>query len=139
MFSKMMVPVDLEQIEALAKALQVAAKLAQCYDIEVVYVGISGIAASSAAKTPEEHAKDLDLFARQQAQQHGIRARSEALAVVDVAADKDTELLKAAENFQADLVVMASHVPGIADRLHLIGSNAAWLVRHTEISVFVVR
>ena len=139
MFSKMMVPVDLEHIESLAKALQVAADLARCYDIEVLYVGISGMAASSAAKTPEAYAKDLDLFARQQAQQHDISTSAQALATVDVAADKDTQLLKAAEDCQADLIVMASHVPGVADRLHLIGSNAAWMVRHSEVSVFVVR
>jgi len=139
MFSKMMVPVDLEHLAALHKALQVAADLAQRHAIEVVYVGITGIAASSAAKTPEEYAKELALFARQQAELHDISTSAEALACVDVAADKDARLLQAAIDCQADLIVMASHVPDIADRLHLIGSNAAWLVRHSEVSVFVVR
>jgi nucleotide-binding universal stress UspA family protein len=138
-FNKMMVPVDLEHIEALKKSLQVAAELAQRYAIEVVYVGITGIAAGSAAKTPEAYAKDLELFAKQQAELHDISASAEALACVDLAADKDSRLLQAAMDCQADLIVMASHVPGIADRLHLIGSNAAWMVRHSEVSVFVVR
>jgi len=34
---------------------------------------------------------------------------------------------------------MASHVPGIGDKLHFIHSNAANLVKDTDVSVFVVR
>jgi len=105
----------------------------------VVYLGITGIAAGSAAKPPEAYARELDLFANQQAELHDINASAEALACVDVAADKDSRLLQAAMDCHADLIVMASHVPVIADRLHLIASNAAWMLRHSEVSVLVVR
>jgi len=47
------------------------------------------------------------------------------------------EILAAAEKVGADLVVMASHKPGITD--YLLGANAAHVVRHCPRSVLVVR
>ncbi len=47
------------------------------------------------------------------------------------------EVLEAATAFQADLIVISSHHPGLAT--YLIGSNAANIVRHADCSVLVVR
>ncbi|MCB1311907.1 MAG: universal stress protein [Sedimentitalea sp.] len=49
-----------------------------------------------------------------------------------------TEVLKAIENTQCDLVVMAAHAP---DRVRefLVGSNADRVVRRSPVSVLVVR
>lgn len=47
------------------------------------------------------------------------------------------QILAIAETQKADLIVMASHRPGIKD--YLIGPNAAHVVRHAACSVFVVR
>ncbi|MEO8717603.1 MAG: universal stress protein [Burkholderiales bacterium] len=47
------------------------------------------------------------------------------------------EILAAAEKLNADLVVMASHKPGVGD--YLLGANAAHVVRHCPRSVMVVR
>ncbi len=49
----------------------------------------------------------------------------------------DREILDAARNVSADLIVMASHRPELKD--YLIGPNAARVVRHAPISVLVVR
>jgi universal stress protein F len=58
----------------------------------------------------------------------------------DPGAELDERFLEALySTTRADLVVIASHPPGAADALHLIGSHAAWLVRHADVSVFVVR
>jgi len=46
-------------------------------------------------------------------------------------------ILAAAEELGVDLIVMASHRPEMGD--YLIGPNAARVVRHSNISVLVVR
>jgi nucleotide-binding universal stress UspA family protein len=48
-----------------------------------------------------------------------------------------SEILDAAESVKADLIVLASHRPGLQD--YLIGPNASKVVRHAKCSVLVVR
>ncbi len=47
------------------------------------------------------------------------------------------EILRIAEEVGVDLIVMASHRPGLED--YLLGPNAARVVRHAATSVLVVR
>jgi nucleotide-binding universal stress UspA family protein len=47
------------------------------------------------------------------------------------------EILRIAREVEADLIIMASHRPELAD--YLLGSNAANVVRHADCSVLVVR
>ena len=47
------------------------------------------------------------------------------------------EILRVAGEVRADLIVMASHRPELAD--YLLGPNAARVVRHATVSVLVVR
>jgi nucleotide-binding universal stress UspA family protein len=47
------------------------------------------------------------------------------------------QILRVAEEIGADLVVMGSHRPELAD--YLLGPNAARVVRHADCSVMVVR
>ena len=46
-------------------------------------------------------------------------------------------ILQVAEKENADLIILASHKPGLVD--YFIGSNAAKVVRHAKCSVLVVR
>ena len=55
----------------------------------------------------------------------------------DPTIDLDDVLEKASEKLGADLIVMASHVPGFAERI--FASNAGYLASHSHASVFVVR
>lgn len=139
MYRKIMVPVDLEQLDRMEKALHSAAELASNHSAPVCYVAVAGRAPSEVAATPEQFSRAMERFARQQAERYGIETSSLTLSSVDVPAELDHKLLETIHKINADLVVMASHSPGFPDRLHLIGSNAAWLVRHTDASVFVVR
>ena len=47
------------------------------------------------------------------------------------------EILKAVDSTSADIVVMASHRPLLSD--YLLGTNAAYVTRHAECSVMVIR
>ena len=47
------------------------------------------------------------------------------------------EILRYARDTQADLVILAAHRPAMRD--YLLGPNAAYIVRHADCSVWVVR
>jgi nucleotide-binding universal stress UspA family protein len=51
--------------------------------------------------------------------------------------EMDQEILGFADRIAADLILLESHKPGVAD--YLLGSNAARVVRHAACSVFLLR
>jgi nucleotide-binding universal stress UspA family protein len=91
------------------------------------------------AHNPEELAEKLDAFAQEQGKSHGIETDSKVLLTADTAVELDDRLLEAIKDTGADLVVMASHPPGIGDRLHILHSNGANIVKHSDVSVFIIR
>lgn len=137
MYKSIMVPVDLEHADRLAKALDSAADLSKHYRIPVCYVGITASTPGRVAHTPQEFAAKLEAFGKEQAARHGIEASTRTAVSHDPAVDLDKILLKAVVDTGADLVVMASHVPGIPE--HVFASNAGYLANHASVSVFVVR
>ncbi|MGP9789067.1 universal stress protein [Roseinatronobacter sp. NSM] len=75
-----------------------------------------------------------------------IRAQLESLATRAKAKNVDIDLrggrpseniLKCARECNADLIMIASHKPGMSD--YFIGSTAARVVRHSSVSVLVER
>ena len=137
MFTKIMVPVDLAHTEHLRKALRIAADLANSYGAEAHLVGVTMSSPSSVAPSPEVFSKKLEAYAAERSKELGVRFQAHTEISHDIAVDLDDVLQRAAENLGADLVVMASHVPGLAE--HVFASNAGYLASHGDISVFVVR
>lgn len=139
MYRKIMVPVDLQHVEKIDKSLSTAADLARLWKATVCYVAVSGQVPNRVAPNPEKFEVEMDMFAREQRERFGIETEYRVVSSVDLPVELDDKLLGAVEEVGADLVVMASHVPGVADRLHLMSSNSAYIVRHSNVSVFVVR
>ena len=139
MYHKIMVPVDLAHLDKLYKALNTAMDIGKHYGASLCYVAVTNSAPSEVAHNPEELADKLVAFAKEQAEYHGIKAESKVMPTADTAVDLDKRLLEAIEATGSDLVVMASHAPGIGDKLHILHSNGANLVKHSGVSVFVVR
>ncbi len=139
MYHKILVPVDLAHTDKISKALNTAIDIAKHYNATLCYVTVTNTAPSAAAHTPEELAEKLDRFALEQGKSHGIATDSKVLSTADTAVELDDRLLEAIKDTGADLVVMESHSPGIGDRLHLLHSNGANIVKHSNVSVFVVR
>ncbi|MCV2880950.1 universal stress protein [Actibacterium sp. XHP0104] len=137
MFTKIMAPVDLSHVDRLGRALGVAADLACHYDIAVVYVAVTAPTPGPHGHTPEEFAQTLAAFAADQAAQHGHRAEAHAMVTPDPAIDLDGTLLEARHQIGADLVVVASHVPGATG--YLFPSHGGKLASHSKVSVMVVR
>jgi nucleotide-binding universal stress UspA family protein len=127
MYSKIMVPVDLAHVERLEKALGTAADLAKRYGVPVCYVGVTVPMPSPLAHTPQEYAAKLARFGAEQAGKRGLEAETAAYTSHDPAVDLDQRLIAAAKDTRSDLIVMASHVPGLPE--HFFASNAgavAW-------------
>ena len=138
MYEKIMVPVDLAHVERLEKALSTAADLARHYQIPICYVGVTTSLPGAVAHTPEEFARKLEQLGQSQADKYGLqKVATHAVNSHDPAVDLDDKLLEAVKETGADLVVMASHVPGLVD--HIFASNASYLASYAKVSVFVVR
>lgn len=137
MFTRIMVPVDLEHVERLGKALGVAMDLAKHYGIPICYVGVTAGTPGAVAHTPEEYAAKLEAFRVEQASGQGIEASCRAIVSTDPTAELDEKLLRAVGDIGADVVVMGSHVPGLPE--HIFASNAGYVAAHAPVSVFVIR
>jgi nucleotide-binding universal stress UspA family protein len=138
MYKKILVPVDLAHVEKIEKALETAADLSKHYKIPVCYVGVTATTPSSVAHTPEEFASKLDAFAKQQASKHGLdEVESRAYTSHDPGVDVDDTVIDATKDTKSDLVVMASHVPGMPE--HVFASRAGEVAMHAKVSVFVIR
>ncbi|GAB4394225.1 MAG: hypothetical protein Tsb0032_17410 [Kiloniellaceae bacterium] len=137
MYKKIMVPVDLRHTDKLEKAVATAADLALHYKAPVQMVAVTGSAPTSVAHNPEEFQARLSEFAAAQAGKFGIEIGAHAIVSPDPAIDLDDKLGREAHDIGADLIVMASHVPGFAE--HIFSSNAGYLASHSDISVFIVR
>ncbi|MBM6549912.1 universal stress protein [Marinomonas ostreistagni] len=137
MYNKIMVPVDLGHVERLEKALSTAADLSKLYDAPVCYVGVSS-SAPGVAHNQEEFTEMVEDFAQQQAQHYGLKDVSSVTYIThDPAVDLDDTLIKATKETNADLVVMASHVPGLVE--HIFASNSGYVASYAKVSVMVIR
>jgi nucleotide-binding universal stress UspA family protein len=137
MYRRIMVPVDLEHVGALDKALSTAAGLARQNGGTITYVAVTSPAPGAMAHDPEAFAATLRHFAQEQGRRHGVETGAITRISPDPTADLNTILLDAADECDADLIVMASHVPGAIE--HLFTSHAGYVASHAKTSVFVVR
>lgn len=137
MYTNIMIPVDLAHRETLEKALATGADLAKHYGAGLHLVGVTDVTPGAAAHNPEEYAGKLKAFADELSGRFGCKFNALAMTSHDPAVDLDATLRKAADQIGADLIVMASHVPGLAD--YVFASHAGYLASHSKLSVFVVR
>lgn len=137
MFDRIMLPVDLANAETLTKSIEVATEMAKAHDASITLVGVTGTGPGPVAKTPEVYAEKLSAFASDLAKKSGAEVESHAIEDVDPAADLSVALLGAARDMDADLIVMASHVPGMLE--HVFSSHAGYVASHAKCSVTVVR
>lgn len=139
MYSSILVSIDLEEPSSWSKAVPTALALARCFKARLTLATVIE-----------------DKVAAREAQWSAIGYRellSTANARLCLLADElcgetpvETSvgtgsigggILNLAEQFEADLIVLASHRPEMRD--WLIGANASRVVRHARCSVLVVR
>ncbi len=138
MYKKLLIAVDLAHPGQMEKALATAADLARLYGIPICIVSVGTAAPGEVAHNPAEFAARLDEFAAAQRDRFGLDDISaSSYTSHDPSVDMDPTLLRAIEESGADLVVMASHKPGLPE--HLFASNAGYVAMHSKSTVVVVR
>jgi nucleotide-binding universal stress UspA family protein len=137
MYSSIMVPTDLAHADTLDKAISTAADLAKLYDAKLYLVGVTDVAPSAAAHSPQEFDAKMEAFAKAKSDETGVAMTGLTVVSHDPAIELDDKLAKTAAKLGVDLVVMATHLPRFSDLL--FSSNAGWMASHADISVFVVR
>jgi len=137
MYKKIIVPIDLAHTEKIKKATDTASDLAKHYGAKVCYVSVTVSAPSEVAHTPDEYKQKRHAFAQEESRVHGQTIEAAVYVSHDPAVDLDKQLLKAVHETGSDLVVMATHVPGLPE--HIFASNGGALAMHADVSVFLIR
>ncbi|MFZ1814205.1 MAG: universal stress protein [Rhizobiaceae bacterium] len=136
MYSNIIIPVDLghkERLPAMLKAAEAVAEpgakaiLVNVVDPVPAYVAsqLPGNVESERKTTAEAALKDM------------VKDVSIDLETVAIKGHPADVILRLAEARNSDLIVIASHKPGLQD--YLIGSTAARVVRHAKCSILVIR
>jgi nucleotide-binding universal stress UspA family protein len=140
MFKKLLVPVDLGDMEITRPAVEKAAVLAKAWDTEVRLVYVMPIVPSTYLEyvpadfeTGEKARveKDLDAIVA------GMGMPAGKVSKAIRSGGVYHEVLAEAEESKCDLIVCGSHWPTLTT--YLIGSHATNIVRHANCSVLVVR
>ena len=138
MYSRILVPVDLDNSNKLTKALDLAGRTAKENNATVVYVGVVDAVPTTSTRTEGDRlAERLEDFASNQSKVHGVKTTDHVALRSDLHLNVGTDIIKVAKESECDLIVMASHVPGLKD--HILSSNAGYVASHAPMSVYVVR
>ncbi len=131
MYKHILVPVDLGDTPAAAKAVSAARHIARRDGSRISIVSVVPAWPDDLANEPRDYQPGLDAYV------DTIREGFDIEGEVKVGGSISGRIIETVEEKQIDLVVMASHDPRITD--YLIGSNAAHVVLHAPCSVLVVR
>lgn len=140
-YKNVVIPVDLEHASSWHNALPMALEFVRNNNaaLHVITVAANADIPAIAVHLP----KDFDNHIRTQTETRLgqlVEQHVPADVVVQAAVGQgriDKEILRLAQQADADLIVMASHRPELTD--YLIGANAAHVMRHAACSVMVVR
>jgi nucleotide-binding universal stress UspA family protein len=140
MYKKILVPVDLADDSSWQNALPVAVKFAHLFDASIL---VTTVVRDVKAYWETGYMPDAyeALFSRSEQKLTTI-VNAEIPSGVSVKTKVGhgsiyREILRIAQDEQVDLILMASHSPGVLD--YLLGPNAAHVVRHARCSVLVIR
>lgn len=137
MFEQIMVPVDLVRKDTLQKALDVAGEMAKTYNARVHVVSVGGDLPGTLGHNPEQFGATLNAFAKELEEKYGTDVKAHPVMSNDPSADTTQHLMTAIKDIGADLVIMASHEPGLME--HIFSSHGGYVATHAKCSVFVVR
>lgn len=141
MYKKILVPIDLDEASSRERVLPTAVALGKAFGAELVLMTVVpefGMAVVG-AYFPEGYEQTM----REGAAEALAKIAKEELppgASAKLEVGHGTiyhEINRVAGEVGADLIVMASHRPELKD--YLLGPNAARVVRHSPLSVMVVR
>ncbi|MFX0541737.1 universal stress protein [Roseovarius sp. S4756] len=137
MFNHIMVPVDLVHKDKQQKALAVAGEMAKTHNAKVHVVSVGGELPSTLGHNPKEFGGLLDAFTKSLTDEYGVTVEAYPVQSTDPAVDTTRKLMESIDDLGIDLVIMASHEPGVME--HIFSSHGGYIAQHAKCSVFIVR
>ena len=138
MFKSIFVPVDLEEPSSWSRALPVAISIAETNNAPLTLATvISDRRAVRSAEWSQIGYRKMLSDAETRLRRIVGSCGYDKVSVSVSGGPIGSSILDLARVADADLIVLASHRPGLKD--YLIGANALHVVRHSTCSVFVVR
>ena len=136
---KVLLPIDLAHSEKAEEILKEAKKLAEGRDVSLMVVHIlSPLPGFVTAELPEDFAhRAVDDAKTQLLDMIKTHKLGPSTEVLIRSGNPQHEIVSLAKEKGIDLIIIASHKPGMAD--YLLGSVAAAVVRHAPCSVLVKR
>jgi nucleotide-binding universal stress UspA family protein len=136
MYKTILVPIDMAHIEK-GKAMIDTAKAQRGEDAQVILLNVVEVLPAWVASQLPSGILDQS----RQSTLEELRAIADAANInadVEVRAGHPYKtILEVADKTGAELIIIASHLPGLED--YFLGSTAAKVVRHAKCSVLVVR
>ncbi|WP_093037927.1 universal stress protein [Ruegeria marina] len=132
-----MLPIDLEHADRMGKAIETALALTVQFGAKLTIVGVTSELPGVSAHNPAEFEEKLSALAQRLGEGLPHGAQSKTYVAHDPTAQLDAILLDAVKDVEADLVVMASHIPNALNAIW--PSHGGKMASHADISVFVVR
>lgn len=141
MYKDILLAVDVEDSEDQMKAVNTAAEYAKAFGstLHVMTVVPSYGMSMVATYFPPDHEEKAMAHAKESLHAFCDKHIPEGIDIQHIVGHGRIyqEVLRYAEKIGADLIVMASHKPGLED--YLVGPNAERVMRHANCSVLVVR
>jgi len=140
MYKSILVPVDLAEADLAGPAIKAAVAFAEPSDgtVRLVYVrSLVPITYMEFVPADFDSEQQGDAEAKLAAIAATVSMPSERVSAKVLIGSVHGEVLAEAEASGADLIVIASHEPGML--AYVIGSNASTIVRRAKCSVLVVR
>ena len=139
MFKNILVPIDLTHVEESGGLIEQAKHFADSSDGQLTLLNVvpdipGYVAAELPAGLRENVLRNAKTELSRLANESGLPASTKISIETGSPA---TKILDTAKEGNADVIIIASHQPGIAD--YLLGSTASKVVRHAHCSVVVLR
>lgn len=136
MYKTILVPIDLAHAEKCKAMLDLAEKLGGKNPKITLINVVEDVPSYVAAQIPGGLMQKMGKNARTELT--GIANAANSNAKVEIRSGSPASgILSAAEDMAANLIIVASHKPGLQD--YLLGSTASRIVRHAKCSVLVIR
>jgi nucleotide-binding universal stress UspA family protein len=139
MTKTILVPIDISADKGSTPAIAIAQDFAKLNDGKLTFLNVvEQLTGYTSAYLPEDFYEKARVEAmdslKEIAARHGLTDTANLVVREGTPAN---EILNQAKDMKADMIVMPSHDPGLAD--YFLGSVAARVVRHAHCSVLVVR
>lgn len=139
MYKEILLSVDLEDDNSWTKALPVAVEYAKNFGARLHVITVVPEFGMVRQFFPDNYENNVKESVKATLHEFTAEKVPDDIPVQHIIAHGNIyrEINKAAEEVNADLIIVASHRPDLGD--YLLGPNAARVVRHSKRSVLVVR